>query len=243
MLDKMSKLLQYPNWAALHAWLLVGTDNQSKEQWVRTQAKLFFCAKNGCNSCQACLAVDNNAHPDFLIINPEKWNVAAVADLKQIVNYQPLAKGRIIYLPAADHLLVAQATGLANRLLKTLEEPTTQTWFFLSVKSQSTLLATIRNRCGAMHFKDQLLALARPDLVTMLNNPLSDPEVITENLVQAFDNKEIDLQWLWQVAPVNPIVQAQLRMLPLRLNNNSDLYLQLRVLVPKLQNTLAHQAI
>ena len=54
---------------------------------------------------------------------------------------------KIVWLPDAAELTEAAA----NALLKTLEEPPANCWFFLSVREPSRLLATLRSRCMTWH--------------------------------------------------------------------------------------------
>lgn len=53
----------------------------------------------------------------------------------------------MVWIP--DAALMTDAA--ANALLKTLEEPPAQTWFFLASREPARLLATLRSRCRLHH--------------------------------------------------------------------------------------------
>ena len=66
---------------------------------------------------------------------------------KKLYEYARLGGAKVVWLN--DAALLTEAA--ANALLKTLEEPPENTWFFLSCREPERLLATLRSRCLLHH--------------------------------------------------------------------------------------------
>ena len=83
--------------------------------------------------------------PDILLLQPDPTiTIDAVRQLKSTLKLKPYAsKCKIALIVSAD-LLTLQAQ---HALLKTLEEPTPNTFLVLELKNQHELLPTIRSRC------------------------------------------------------------------------------------------------
>ena len=98
------------------------------------------------------------AHPDFRRVRPD-GAVIKVAEVRALsefaVGTRQLAPAKVAWIQEA-HSLNAQA---ANALLKTLEEPTADTYLILETEYPGRLLATIRSRCQSVRVAaDRILA-------------------------------------------------------------------------------------
>lgn len=98
-----------------------------------------------CHSCQLMLA---GTHPDYHILEAEKGkasvSVEAVRKLTETLSNHAQQNGaKVVYIPQTEALTDAAA----NALLKTLEEPTKNTYFLLGCEKRENLLATLRSRC------------------------------------------------------------------------------------------------
>lgn len=123
-----------------HAILFVGVgcDNTVMEfahslLSVNTQAKHLLAA---------------NTHPDYQIVQPEgkshRISVDAVREMLEWCTQTPqIADKKIIVILGADTLNPASS----NALLKTLEEPPGNCYFFLTTNLPAAILPTIRSRC------------------------------------------------------------------------------------------------
>lgn len=135
-----------------------------------------------CGSCESCNAFTRGPeeHPDLHVIRKEQAAVSSITDLrnKKLINIpvdllrelmiggwvggsaarryiEPVAAktpllghGKVFIIDEADLLApVGQ-----NALLKTLEEPTPGTYFFLVTSQADRLLPTIRSRCQRVAF-------------------------------------------------------------------------------------------
>ena len=164
-----------------HAWVLAGPKGLGKAHFAREAACILVDPQDTHNSL-----VDNQTHPDIITIKRLSKDVAkdddakAATELKrniaidQIRSLQSklttrpgVAERRAIIIDSADDL---ERNG-ANALLKSLEEPPKDTYFFLVSHASERLLPTIRSRCQILRFDplpddqmDKAIRAAVPDI-------------------------------------------------------------------------------
>ena len=156
-----------------HALLVSGRSGIGKLAFARLVCKALLCEgpetnATPCEICAACHWFDQNAHPDFKLLQPEsrstnelaengeargpghekrgsaQISVEQVRGLADFVGLTAHRRGRkVILLQPAEDLSVSAA----NALLKTLEEPPPETVFLLVTDRPHRVLATIRSRC------------------------------------------------------------------------------------------------
>ncbi len=87
----------------------------------------------------------NQNHPDLLYLNDEETlGVEAAKKIRQFLSLKPFqAKGRVVVLESAQNLTI----DAQNSLLKTLEEPPSESSIILGADSDTKLLPTIISRC------------------------------------------------------------------------------------------------
>lgn len=134
-----------------HALLFVGSRNQSLDV-VKTFATGFLCQQpqkgHACGTCKSCLLLAAQTHPDFLILHAEgKSETIGIDMIRSIMNFceqtPQCADKKIIIIENAHHMNISAC----NALLKTLEEPSGNTYFLLTTNTPVALPATIRSRC------------------------------------------------------------------------------------------------
>ncbi len=160
-----------------HALLIHGLAGIGKREFARGLATALLCEDRldglACGKCQSCLWMASGHHPDFKLVRPEAVAVREGAAVEaeddsaseggatkkkpseelKIDQIRALeswyhrsthrAGWRIVVLYPADALSVVSA----NALLKALEEPPSQTLFFLTSDAPDRLLPTIVSRC------------------------------------------------------------------------------------------------
>lgn len=149
-------IAQYQANRAHHALLLHALPGIGDAALVWALSRWLMCQKhNGmksCGSCHDCQLMQAGTHPDWYTLTAEKekspLGVDGVRNVTKKLNYHALQGGaKIVWLPNAEQLTEAAA----NALLKTLEEPPENSWFFLCCHEPRHLLATIRSRCARWH--------------------------------------------------------------------------------------------
>ncbi|MDF7667263.1 DNA polymerase III subunit delta' [Orbaceae bacterium ESL0727] len=137
---------------AHHAFLLNYVPGSGEDAFITQFAKRLLCQQatgsEPCQKCHSCqlFAVDN--HPDYYQVSCEKNKHAIGIDqIRSMTSkiYEKSQQGgnKVIWIKQAA--LMTEAA--ANALLKTVEEPPTNTYFILSDDHNHTLLPTIHSRC------------------------------------------------------------------------------------------------
>lgn len=132
-----------------HGLIFHGKDGIGKSQLCLALAKLLLCKSRTidtpCNQCQSCKLFNADNHPDFLQIPVEKTiGVDAVREaIGRLLHTSQLGGSKVLFINDANLMTVAAA----NALLKTLEEPTQNTYILLSCPSLHDLLPTVLSRC------------------------------------------------------------------------------------------------
>jgi len=147
-----------------HALLIQGPSGLGKASFTMQLGQLLLCkARQGdkvCGQCQSCLLNAANTHPDLHVVESDKQ--IGVDQIREAIK----KLGSSAHMSGAKVLIIYHAHTMtessANALLKTLEEPTANTFLLLTTDKPERILATIKSRC-------EKLALPVPDLDTTLS--------------------------------------------------------------------------
>lgn len=99
----------------------------------------------------------NQNHPDLLYLNDsETLGVEAAKKIRQFLSLKPFqAKGRVVVLESAHNLTM----DAQNSLLKTLEEPPTNSTIILGADSDTKILPTVLSRCQIVRIRNKGLRI------------------------------------------------------------------------------------
>ncbi len=139
-----------------HAFLFSGMDGLGKKKTALEFIKLLNCQEAGiskapCGRCTFCRLVDSQKHPDLQFIEPhgKAITIDQIRELQKWLNLKSqLALQKTVIIDDAHCLNVESG----NCFLKTLEEPSGGTIFFLVSSKPELLLFTIRSRCSQLKF-------------------------------------------------------------------------------------------
>ncbi len=133
-----------------HAYILCGPEGSGKKMIADAFAKALQCVGEDvpCGSCQSCSMFESGNNPDVSYPKPSKTKVLGVDDIRDQVikpsSIKPyMFKYKIFIIDEADKMTV-QAQ---NAFLKTLEEPSSFSVFFLLAEGMDAFLPTILSRC------------------------------------------------------------------------------------------------
>ena len=136
---------------APHAALITGIAGTGKRTLARLLACALLCTSDGkkpCMQCKGCRRVQNMTHPDLLLPScKEKDRTIKVDDLREIIralSFHASEGGRRVVLIENAQRMTPQSQ---NALLKSLEEPDSETTFLLTSSGETGLLPTVRSRC------------------------------------------------------------------------------------------------
>ena len=138
-----------------HAYLFTGTRGTGKTTCAKILARAVNCQNpqngNPCNTCSACLGIENGSILDVLELDAASNNgVDQVRALRDEAVYTPAAVTRRVYIVDEVHML---STPAFNALLKILEEPPPHLLFILATTELHKVPATIKSRCQQFAFK------------------------------------------------------------------------------------------
>ncbi len=136
-----------------HAYVLYGPEGVGKRTLAREMAKALNCpagagAARACDACWTCRAITQGMHPDCHHLVPEgasgQIRIDAVKQVLARLALRPFsATVQVVIIERAERL----TEEAANSLLKTLEEPPTQTQFLLTTSARADCLPTLMSRC------------------------------------------------------------------------------------------------
>ncbi len=136
-----------------HAIVLISPGDVGEKELAEALADRLVCESPGeglasCGKCSGCHLRSQGTHPDVYYVRPVGRMRAISPETmgEMMVNLQTKSlKGR------AKVVIIEQAEALtkesANKFLKTLEEPSSKTYFILLTSRGERLLPTIKSRC------------------------------------------------------------------------------------------------
>lgn len=138
-----------------HAYLFCGPRGTGKTTTARLIAKTINCTSDDktkpCNECASCLSINDGSNIDITEIDAaSNRGIDDIRGLREKVQFRPTQAKYKVFIIDEVHMLTREAF---NALLKTLEEPPTQTVFILATTEAQKVPATIVSRCQRYDFK------------------------------------------------------------------------------------------
>jgi len=138
-----------------HSSLIEGSKGLGKSILASKLAKTLLCSESStssCDSCHSCNLFDQSTHPDFFI--NEDDSKILVDEIREMINFSILSSSvsssKVIVLTNCENMNIASQ----NAILKTLEEPTANTYILLTSSKRRALNQTIYSRCSKLTIKD-----------------------------------------------------------------------------------------
>jgi len=139
-----------------HAWLFLGEHGAQNLQMAYQYSKTLLCDSPSdifCGECESCRLFTSKTHPDLFALKPRgKIRQMKKEDVSQLIKFLYLKSYRGGYKVAVIEDADRLSDAMANKLLKSLEEPPESTVLILVCKNESELLPTILSRCVQLEF-------------------------------------------------------------------------------------------
>ena len=192
-----------------HATLCAGPAMSDMAAWVDALSLALMCGaatpqnptlQDGCADCSACRKVLGGNHPDIHHLHPNEKKAITVDAIRTLSAKLGLSRHEAPYKIVVIHHADAMAPAAQNALLKTLEEPTPDTLFFLLTQRPKAMLSTIRSRCLLIRLAPATIAQQEAALTAAQIAPALWPWVAPvcagqPALAQTYAEQDIALAW------------------------------------------------
>lgn len=144
-----------------HALLIVGADGTGKTDFAENLVASLLCTSlidnKACQTCRSCKTYQSEANPDFLKIalleGKQQISVDQIRNLSEFISYtRSFNAYKVVLINPIERMNI----NAANSLLKSLEEPASNTVIILVATHLGRIIPTIKSRC-------QQLTLPSPD--------------------------------------------------------------------------------
>lgn len=219
VMPSCERLHRYLGTGRLHpALLFVGTDAPSKRQVLKDSVRALFCERRpaktftACGACRGCKKLESGHHPDFLEFPEPEGEPIKIESVREVTLAMETAPAeaplRIAFIDEC-HRMTAPA---ANALLKSLEEPKPDRYFWLASTQPASLLPTVRSRCVSFRLgTDGDTEQPPPEMAQRFAAALGQVRngADVAALVDGLGSKEAALDWLhWLRAEVRETLVA-----------------------------------
>ncbi|WMY97054.1 MAG: DNA polymerase III subunit delta' C-terminal domain-containing protein [Arsenophonus sp.] len=135
-----------------HAILLHSHHGMGSSSLIYAISRWLMCKNTNdiksCGNCHGCRLMLAKTHPDYYVVLSEKnKNSIGIEIIRNLIkNLSAHAQqngSKVIWFPCIEKLTETAS----NALLKTLEEPEDNTYFFLECHNLFNILPTLRSRC------------------------------------------------------------------------------------------------
>lgn len=146
-----------------HAYLFVGGQGVGKFHIAQTFSGILQCPNDYCRRCPTCIQVAKNIHQDTVVmknLEEESIKIGMIRELVDRISLSKQSRYKVVIIEDTDRLTLEAA----NALLKTLEEPPTDTIFIATARNVKNLLPTLVSRMRVITFKKPARALVLQNL-------------------------------------------------------------------------------
>lgn len=140
-----------------HAYIFLGPKGIGKKLAALNFAKALNCqaetTDKPCDMCASCRKIDNSNHPDVFLLktasNTSSVKIGSIRELIRSVVLKPYEAKKKVYIIDDAGAMTQEAS---NAILKTLEEPPSDSILILIADKINTLLPTIISRAQIIRF-------------------------------------------------------------------------------------------
>lgn len=165
-----------------HAYIINGNKGTPLTEIAILMAQSLVCQNKdednlACENCLICKKIQNQTYADFKMLNGEDLKTDAILSLQEDFNKSAMENENVqIYI---INLIEKATIPSLNKLLKFIEEPTSNIVAIFTSNSVDSILPTIVSRCQVISLKQFMIN----DLVNALkdnNIPLEDAYLISK---------------------------------------------------------------
>ncbi len=136
-----------------HAYIFLGTDEETTKKALKL-AQTVNCENTDlapCGFCTGCRKIQSKVHPDLVHVYPDGASIKIEQVRKLILSLteKPMEGAKKVYILHEAHTTTPQAQ---NALLKTLEDPISESIVILLSNNLKQLIPTVTSRCQIQDF-------------------------------------------------------------------------------------------
>lgn len=168
-----------------HAFIVSGVEGAGKTQLSTWLSRVILCQADRndnplpCEQCKSCHLTKQYTHPDLHIAELQGNNIS-VEQVRAISRFlekkAQLGTSQVVIIYSADKM----TESASNALLKTLEEPTPNSYIILQVADAQRLLPTIVSRCQTITIRPPVGEKLAASLSLGQSDPFSNLTHIAE---------------------------------------------------------------
>ncbi|WP_371372423.1 AAA family ATPase [Thalassotalea aquiviva] len=201
-----------------HGLLIYGSAQAGQQELALWLGKKLLCEVGDqqldpCEQCKSCLLVHAGTHPDLFNIAQEGKSIGVESIRKAsefIEKTAQLSEVKVVVINECEQMTEAAA----NALLKTLEEPTANSYLLLTCNEIELLLPTILSRCAQIKIhspsvKDLAKLPHSAQVMDDFTNISQFPELTDRKLQQQYiEFNQLLVQWLLNFQQSEPLLDA-----------------------------------
>lgn len=130
-----------------HGLLFVADQGVGENELINQLTKTLVCSQqNACGKCKGCMLYEAQSHPDIKRVVSDKPSIGVdlIRSASEFVTTtSQLLGNKVVVIENIERM----TESASNSLLKTLEEPSQNTYLLLSTNKPNRLLPTITSRC------------------------------------------------------------------------------------------------
>jgi len=138
-----------------NAYLFIGPEGVGKSMVAKELAKILNCQSkkfDSCQECNSCIKIESSNHPDIHWIKrgPSAFiKIEEIRGLENDIYLRPYEASKKVYIIQEAQEMTEEAN---NALLKTLEEPPSDSVIILITSQPNRIFPTIASRCQKIYF-------------------------------------------------------------------------------------------
>ena len=182
-----------------HALVICSSNNDDKLAFSTWLSALLICSEpkqsndilTACHECKSCQLLASSGHPDHMIVKDDERYISVdlIRNVTSFFEKTALISKRQVALILDSEKMTESA---ANALLKTLEEPTNNSFIVLTTSEVERLLPTIKSRCQIIELRSNSQAFeCEASAGELSDNYYQFLDCFTSFLVEPHQRREI----------------------------------------------------
>ena len=204
-----------------HAYIINGSKGSPILETAIFMAQSLVCQNTdefnlACEECVNCLKIKNNGYADFKIFTGEQLKTDVTLSIQEEFNKSAIESENVkIYI---IHQIEKAPIASLNKLLKFIEEPTSNIVAIFTSNSVSSILPTIVSRCQVISLKEFMIK----DLVEyLINNGVNESDAWLISKISNNAEQNLNVVKSEQFSIVKEVLESSLN----NLSRNTDYFI------------------